>query len=75
MTEALREEPSGTFHGDTQVKDGDWGWIDVEKIGLSDGTDLTATMEFMTPDEPIRADDQTVMRVKLPKPLAPRGKQ
>jgi hypothetical protein len=71
MEEARRDEPSGTFHGDTAVRDGDWGWIDVERIGLAGGTDLTAAMQFMTPDEPIHADDQTVMRVKLPKPLLP----
>ena len=71
MTEALHDEPSGTFHGDTNVKDGDWGWIDVENIRLADGTDLTAAMQFMTPDEPVHADDQTVMRVKLPNPLKP----
>ncbi len=71
MEEALVDEPSGTFHGDTDVRDGDWGWIDVQKIRLADGTDLTAAMEFMTPDEPRHADDQTVMRVKLPRPLLP----
>jgi len=71
MTEALHDEPTGTFHGDTRVKDGDWGWIDVEKIRLADGTDLTGAMQFMTPDEPRHADDQTVMRVKLPQPLQP----
>lgn len=71
MEEARHDEPSGTFHGDTNVKDGDWGWIDVEKIRLTDGTDLSATMRFMTPDEPQHPDDQTVMRVKLPKPLGP----
>ncbi len=71
MSEALCEDPSGTFHGDTKVRDGGWGWIDVEKIRLADGTDLTAAMQFMTPDEPLNRDDQTVMRVKLPKPLLP----
>ena len=71
MEEVRLDEPSGTFHGDADVKDGDWGWIDVEKIRLGDGTDLSATMQFMTPDEPVHPDDQTVMRVKLPKPLLP----
>lgn len=71
MEEARHDEPSGTSHGDTDVKDGGWGWIDVEKIRLGDGTDLTAAMQFMTPDEPVHPDDQTVMRVKLPKPLLP----
>ena len=71
MTEVLHDKPTGTFHGDTRVKDGDWGWIDVEKIRLTDGTDLSGAMQFMTPDEPRHADDQTVMRVKLPQPLLP----
>jgi hypothetical protein len=71
MSEALHDDPSGTFHGDTRVKDGGWGWIDVEKFSLADGTDLTAAMQFMTPDEPRQRDDQTVMRVLLPKPLQP----
>lgn len=71
MREALHADPAGTFHGDTKVKDGGWGWIDVEKLSLADGTDLTAAMRFMIPDEPLNADDQTVMRVVLPKPLLP----
>ena len=71
MSEARREDPSGTFHGDTRVPDKGWGWIDVEKIRLADGTDLTAAMQFMSPDEPRNRDDQTVMRVTLPKPLLP----
>jgi hypothetical protein len=71
MEEALQDEPSGTFHGDTNVKDGDWGWIDVKKIGLAGGGDLTGAMRFMTPDGPRHPDDQTVMRLQLPRPLAP----
>ncbi len=71
MEEARQEDPSGTFHGDTDVRDGNWGWIDIEKIRLKDGPDLAPTMAFMTPDLPRHADDQTVMRVTLPKPLAP----
>jgi hypothetical protein len=71
MEEALQDEPSGTFHGDTHVRDGDWGWIDVEKIGLAHGSELTGAMQFMTPDAPQHSDDQTVMRLKLPQPLAP----
>ncbi len=71
MEEARAEDPSGTFHGDTDVKDGDWGWIDIDKIRMRDGTDLAPTMRFMIPDEPRYPEDQTVMRVTLPKPLAP----
>jgi len=71
MTEARQGGAESTDHGDARVKDGDWGWIDVERIRLQDGTDLAPAMEFMIPDEPRNAGDQTVMRVKLPKPLAP----
>jgi hypothetical protein len=71
MEEALQGGAEGTDHGDADVKDGDWGWIDVERIRLADGGDLTRAMEFMIPDEPRHDGDQTVMRVKLPRPLAP----
>ena len=71
MAEARQDDLPGTFHGDSDVKDGDWGWIDVQKIRLKDGSDLAPAMEFMVPDEPRHAEDQTVMRVKLPRPLAP----
>ena len=71
MTEARQGGAEGTDHGDARVKDGDWGWIDVEKIRLKDGSDLKPAMEFVARDEPRHADDQTVMRVKLPRPLAP----
>ncbi len=71
MEEVCQEDPSGTFQGNTKVKDGNWGWIDVEKIRLQDGTDLAPAMEFMIPDTPRHEGDQTVMRVKLPRPLAP----
>ncbi len=71
MTEARQGGAEGTDHGDARVKDGDWGWIDVEKIRLKDGSDLKPAMEFIARDEPGHADDQTVMRVKLPRPLAP----
>jgi hypothetical protein len=70
MREVRQENFAGDGHGDTAVKDGDWGWIDVESL-RSDGVDLLPALEFMVPDEPRHPDDQTVMRVKLPRPLAP----
>ena len=57
-----------------KVKEGEWGWIDILSIKLSDGQDLKPSMEFVTKDEPIHPGDQTVMRVKLPEPLKP-GKE
>ncbi|MCP2521144.1 hypothetical protein NLD30_11965, partial [SCandidatus Aminicenantes bacterium Aminicenantia_JdfR_composite] len=54
-----------------KVKDGEWGWIDVRNIRIVDGADLTPTIQFVSPDEPKRIDDQTVIKVILPKPLKP----
>ncbi len=70
MREARQENFAGDGHGDTRVRDGDWGWIDVESLRSGD-VDLLPALEFMVPDEPRHPDDQTVMRVKLPRPLAP----
>jgi hypothetical protein len=71
MQEARQEDFGADMHGDTDVKDGDWGWIDVDAIRLKDGADLKPAMAFMFPDEPRYPEDRTVMRVTLPKPLAP----
>jgi len=54
-----------------KIKDGEWGWIDVKKIKIINGVDLTPTIQFMSPDKPLRPDDQTVMKVLLPEPLKP----
>jgi len=54
-----------------RVKEGEWGWVDVTKIALEDGTDLKPTAEFVTRDEPRHPGDQTVMRVTFPAPIAP----
>jgi len=47
-----------------------WGWIDVTSIKISNGPDLTSGMEFIHPDDG-NEDDQTAIRVPLPKPLRP----
>jgi len=49
----------------------EWGWIDVTSIKLVDGQDLKPTMEFVPHDEPLRPEDQTVMRVLFPEPIKP----
>jgi hypothetical protein len=46
----------------------DWGGIEVKKITLSDGTDITNARQYIHPDDD-NAADQTVMRVALPKPV------
>ncbi len=68
LMQEAREQ--GRFLG-LEVGDGEWGWIEVTEIKLADGRDLKPSMEFITPDEPLHPDDQTVMRVILPEPLMP----
>ena len=47
-----------------------FGYIEVESIKLDSGEDLKAKMEFIHPDDD-NADDKTVLRVPLPRPLLP----
>lgn len=47
-----------------------WGFIEVTRIGLSEGEDLTAEIEFIHPDDN-NALDRTVMRVPLSRPVLP----
>jgi hypothetical protein len=54
----------------SKPKSDDWGYIDVKKIRIKDGIDLTLMMEFIQPDDN-NTDDQTVMRVLLPEPVQP----
>ena len=49
-----------------------WGWVDVDKIQMVGGTDLTPAKSFVHPDDD-NAADQTVMRVVLPQPIPPLG--
>jgi hypothetical protein len=69
VIEESREEGFGLFKID--VKKGEWGWVDVTSISLADGRDLSSTMEFIIPDEPSHAQDQTVMRIRFPEPVKP----
>jgi hypothetical protein len=49
-----------------------WGWIDVNRIRIAGGPDLTPAMTFVHPDDD-NAADQTVMRLVLPQPIPPHG--
>jgi len=53
-----------------EIAEGDWSFIEVESVGLADGTDLTRTMYFAFPDDR-NVDDRTVMVVLLPEPVGP----
>ena len=49
-----------------------WGWVDVDKLQIVGGPDLTSALTFVHPDDD-NAQDQTVMQVILPKPIPPHG--
>ena len=68
MLEEFRTEGALERAGDGE---GGWGYIDINRIALADGTDLTPTLEFMIPDWPAHPHDQTVARVRFPIPVGP----
>ncbi len=49
-----------------------WGWVDVDKIQIVGGADLTPLQTFVHPDDD-NAGDQTVMRIALPQAIPPHG--
>ncbi|MBZ5514885.1 MAG: M1 family metallopeptidase, partial [Acidobacteriia bacterium] len=53
-------------------EDAKWGWVDVNKIQIVNGPDLTPSKSFVHPDDD-NTQDQTVMRVALPLPIPPQG--
>ena len=63
------KESGGSHRGFAVDKDR-WGYIDVSRIGIKDGADLTPTMAYIQPDDK-NPEDQTVMKVLLPEPLPP----
>ncbi|MBO0799616.1 MAG: M1 family metallopeptidase, partial [Blastocatellia bacterium] len=62
-------ESGGQLRGD-RIERGEWGWIDVNELKIDGGDDLTAKIEFIHPDDD-NADDQSVIRVPLAKPINP----
>ena len=56
-------------HG-RDIRDSDWGYLEVDRIGLEGGPSLDATRRFAAPDDGNR-EDRTVMVVTLPAPVAP----
>jgi Peptidase family M1 domain len=64
-------ESGGQLRGDQASKDS-WGWIDVHRMQIAGGADLTRAIRFIHPDDD-NADDRTVIAVTLPQPVAPGG--
>ncbi len=62
-------ESGGQLRGD-QFQSGQWGWIDVNEMKIAGGEDLISKLEFIHPDDD-NADDRTVIRVPLAKPVKP----
>ena len=64
-------ESGGQLRGVEMPQDG-WGWIDVTSLRIAGGADLLPRATFERPDDG-NTDDQTVLRVPLPSPVAPGG--
>ncbi len=62
-------ESGGQLRGDRLQKDS-WGYIDVTRMRIAGGADLTQSIQFIAPDDG-NADDQSVIRVPLPQPVGP----
>lgn len=64
-------ESGWQMRGDPPFRDG-WGWIDILRLQIADGPDLTGAIRYIHPDDD-NADDRTVIAVDLPRPVAPGG--
>ena len=62
-------ESGGQLRGD-EMPEGGWGWTDITRLALADGTDLKPGVTFEHPDDD-NQDDRTVLRVPLPTPVEP----
>jgi len=63
------KESGGSSRGFKIDKDG-WGFTDIKSVKLLSGENLTASMQFIHPDDD-NPDDKTVISLPLPKPLQP----
>jgi hypothetical protein len=64
---------SGGMHRGYKLETKNWGYINVKKIAVQEGADLTGTITYIQPDDQ-NPDDQTVMKVTLPAPVQPQQK-
>jgi hypothetical protein len=66
----FQEARAETGLASVRPREGQWGWIDLESIRLSDGRDLKPTLEFIRQERPDSLDE-TVARVFFPEPINP----
>ncbi len=67
----LRESAAGAGRDRPRRTDEKWfGFSEANRIVLEDGTDLTASLRYLAPDDG-NADDRTLASVPLPRAVAP----
>lgn len=67
----LRENTEGAGRARRRGTSADrFGWSEIHRIALPDGTDLTPGLRYVSPDDG-NPDDRTVACAPLPKPVAP----
>lgn len=71
MKSTFMRESGGQLRGDRAERNS-WGYIDLKRLRIEGGADLTKSIQFIAPDDGNK-DDQTVIRVPLPTPVAPGG--
>jgi len=64
---------SGLFPDLEQTTEADWGWINIDKIKIKDGKDLSDRLRYIHPDDD-NTEDRTVVELVLSEPILPRGK-
>src|SRR4051794_12406325 len=65
----LREQARGGGRDRPVRKEERWfGFSELNRVALEDGTDLTAEIRFIAPDDG-NADDRTLAAISLPKPV------
>ena len=64
---------SGGAHRGFKAGKENWGHIRITKLLDANGTDLLSSLEYIQPDD-ANKDDQTVARVRLPRPVPPHKK-
>lgn len=68
------KESGGVHRGNSLkgLRKEEWGYVDVMRMGVEDGADLTDRIRYIQPDDG-NVDDQTVIVVPLDTPVLPRG--
>ncbi|MBL7995312.1 M1 family metallopeptidase [bacterium] len=66
----IRESGGRHRSGEIKLEKENWGFIDVLSMKVLDGEELKSKIEFIHPDDD-NADDQTVIRIVLSKPILP----